>query len=99
MGWYFFYVRDFVKSCIVEGGVKAVLSGFLDMLLDSFDFFVDIGNKVNVFGLNLWQVSLIAFVVALVFRFLFVFIFGSSGSLNLSVLKQVGRADIYKDSN
>lgn len=65
------------------------------MFSSTFAFFVDVGNKVDFFGLNLWDLSLFAFVFALIGRFLFPFIFGESGSL---FVHKTGSADNVDDS-
>lgn len=45
------------------------------MVIASVNFFVDIGNRVNFEGLNLWHISFIFFGANCVFRFLFPVIF------------------------
>lgn len=65
------------------------------MLSSTFDFFVDLGGKVSIFGMNLWDLSLLAFVFALVGRFLFPFLFAESGSL---FVRKSGSADTVDDS-
>lgn len=71
------------------------MNAILDMFSATFDFFVDIGNRIDFFGLNLWDISLYVFVIALVFRFLFPFIFNESGKVFFGL--PGSGADTYKD--
>lgn len=45
-----------------------------------FEFFVDIGNRVDFLGLNLFHVSFLVFMVSLILRFLFPVVFAGAGS-------------------
>lgn len=63
---------------------------FFGMVASVFDFFVDLGNRVDFMGLNLFDISLIFFVFACIFRWLFPIIFAGegtsgSGSIGFSV--------------
>lgn len=44
-----------------------------------FDFFVDLGNRVDFLGLNLWQISFFFFMIGCIFRWLFPVVFAGEG--------------------
>lgn len=54
---------------------------FFGMLASVFDSFVDIGNRVDFMGLNLWQISFIFFMFSCLFRWLFPIIFAGEGAV------------------
>lgn len=63
------------------------------MLASVLDFFVDIGNRVDFMGMNMWGISIFVFCISLIYRWLFPLVFGHefSGSM-LSVADSVSRA-------
>lgn len=50
------------------------------MVGSTFDFFVDLGNRVDFLGLNLWQISFFVFMICCLFRWLFPVVFAGEGS-------------------
>ena len=67
------------------------------MVRASFEFFVDLGNKVDFMGLNLWHISFIFFVASTMVRFFFPILF--SGTADTSFLRvSFSEADTVDDS-
>lgn len=74
---------------------------FFGMVGTTFDFFVDIGNRVNFLGLNLFEISFIFFMFMCLFRWLFPVIFAGEGAVptgSASAFIGAG-ADLVKASN
>lgn len=57
------------------------MESLLDMLKDAFAFFVDIGNRIDIFGLNLWDVSFVVFLMVCILRFVFPILFSGEGAV------------------
>lgn len=68
-----------------------------DLFSASFGFFVDIGNRIDFLGLNLWHISFIVFALTLIVRFLFPIVMAGSG--DVSVFLSHGEADTVGDSD
>lgn len=65
----------------------------------AFSFFVELGSSVNFLGLDLWGLSFVFFLGALVFRFLFPLIFQGVGSGIPNVSSWVRSQDADKVRN
>lgn len=59
------------------------------MIGTTFEFFVDVGNKVDFLGLNLWEISFFVFVVGCVFRWLYPVVFAGEGASGASGISGV----------
>lgn len=74
------------------------------MVGSTFDFFVDLGNKIDFLGFNLWQISFFVFMVSCLFRWIFPVLLAGEGAtggglMNPSVSFSWSEADTVKDSS
>lgn len=59
----------------------------------ALDFFVDLGGKIDFLGMNLWEISFIAFMICCIFRFLFPVIFSGQGATASFLISRADSVD------